>query len=180
MFESKSDFIKTSLLYFIKMALIIFVNPYIATPFLLATSLLIPGISSTVYINLANGICGVFTELLILYIVFFSGFYNDKKSAFKPAFLAFSAALVLQLIVAWINYFYPYTAGMSVTYISSFVYTLATGDTPKDPTSLPVYYYLIMTLITDVLRFGTVFSALAMAKRKQAKERKEIFEKPRK
>jgi len=175
MLQAKSDFIKTSILYLLKLMIILFVNPYLIAIISLAVFMAFPGISSTVYVNLVNGILGGVIECLLLFFVFLPGFYNDKKSELKPALLCFGTALILQLMIALINYFYPYTAGMSVTYIGDFWYTVATGNIPKTPNDVPVYYYIALTLITDVFRTSTVFFAFILAKKKQLREKREVL-----
>ena len=175
MLENKSDFIKTSVFYLLKLMFILFVNPYLCAFASLAVFMAIPGISSTVYVNLVNGILGIIIELLLLFLLFLPEFYNDKKSEAKSALLCFGTALVLQLIIASINHFYPYTAGMSVTYIGNFGYIQSTGNIPKTPDEVPAYYYLILTLLTNILRIASVFYALLVAKKKQLKEKSEIL-----
>ena len=175
MLQTKGDFIKTSLLYLLKLMIILFVNPYLSAIASLAAFMAFPGISSTVYVNLVNGILGGIIEFLLLFFVFLPGFCDDKKISPKPALLCFGAALVIQLIIAVINYFYPYTAGMSVTYLSKFWYIQSTENIPKTPNDVPVYYYLILTLLTNIFRIATVFSALLTAKKKHAKEKAEIL-----
>lgn len=175
MLESKSDFIKTSFLYLLKLMIIVFVNPYLCAIAAMAVFLALPGVSGTVFVSLVNGICGIIIESLLLFLVFLPGFYNDKKSELKPALLCFGTALILQLMIALINYFYPYTAGMSVTYIGDFWYTVATGNIPKTPNDVPVYYYIALTLIADIFRTSTVFFAFILAKKKQLREKREIL-----
>ena len=175
MLQDKSDFIKTSFLYILMLMLILFINPYLGTVLHTAVFMFMPGISSTAYSYLIIGICGAFTEMILLFFIFFGSFYNNKKSEFKSISLCFGSALIVQLIIATINYFYPYTAGMLVTYISDFLYIRLTGNQPIMPTDLPIYYYLITTLIADILRFGAIFLSFSLAKSKQKKETKEIL-----
>ena len=49
MLQAKSDFIKTSILYLLKLMIILFVNPYLIAIISLAVFMAFPGISSTVY-----------------------------------------------------------------------------------------------------------------------------------
>lgn len=172
---NKFELLKTSLFYLLKIELVLFFHPYVCAPLSLAVLLFLPQIQDTVYTNLANGICGGIIELVLLFIIFFPEFYNNKKSELKSLSLSFGAALILQFVIARINYFYPYTAGMSVTCISQFLYTKFTGNMPHTPNSLPAYYYIIITLITDIFRIATVFTAFAIAKHRQSKETKEIL-----
>ena len=145
MLQGKSDFIKTSFLYCLMLMLILFINPYLSMMLHTVIFMFIPGISTTVYSYIIIGLCGAFTETLLLFLVFFGSFYNNKKS------------------------------GMLVTYISDFFYVIITGNSPIMPTDLPIYYYLIMTLVADVLRFGAIFLSLSLAKNKQRRETKEIL-----
>lgn len=175
MLQGKSDFIKTSFLYVLMLMLILFINPYLSTVLHTVVFMFIPGISTSVYSYLIIGLCGAFTEALLLFFVFFGSFYNNKKSEFKSVSLCFGSALIIQLIIATINYFYPYTAGILVTYISDFFYVILTGISPVTPNDLPIHYYLIMTLIADVVRFGAIFLSFSLAKNKQRKEPREIL-----
>ncbi len=175
MLQNKSDFIKTSISYLLKLMMILFINPYLSAATSLAVFLAIPGISSTVYVYLVNGICGGITELLLLFFVFYPGFYNNRKSEKKAALLCFGAALAGQLIIAAINYFYPYTAGMAVTEISYFWYIKSTGIYPNTPNDLPAHYYVIITLTVDILRTLVVLFAISVAKKKQLKEKNDIL-----
>ena len=175
MLPNKSDFIKTSILYLLKFMLILFVNPHLSAVLSLAVFVALPGISSTVYVNLANGILGGITELLLLFFVFYPEFYNNKKSEFLPVLLGFCTALSAQLIIASVNYFYMYTAGMAVNCISIFCYIIFTGIYPNTPNDIPAHYYLIMTLMIDILRIAVVLFALNIAKKKQLKEKEDIL-----
>lgn len=175
MLEIKKDFIKTSVSYLLKIMLILFINPYLSAALSLLVFIALPGISSTVYVNLVNGITGGVTEHLILFFVFYPEFYNNKKSAFLPVLLCFGTALAAQLIIATVNYFYPYTAGMAVSYISYFFYTKFTGIYPNTPNDVPAHYYLIMSLPADILRTATILLALNVAKKNQLKEKKDIL-----
>ena len=175
MFESKLDFIKTSFFYFLKIELLLFTYVYLCSPLLLAVFLFLPQIQGSVYTYLANGICGVIVELLMIFLIFYFDFCNNKKIELKPIFLSLVTALVLQFAVASINYFYHYTAGMGITYISEFFYAKITGDVPLTPNYLPIYYYIIATFAMDILRISAVLGAFALAKSKHKKERKEIL-----
>jgi hypothetical protein len=175
MLQSKSDFIKISVIYLLKFIIILFINPYLSGVLSLAVFIAVPGISSTVYVNLINGICGGIIELILLFFVFYPEFYNNRKSEFKAVSLYFVTALAAQLIIASVNYFYPYTAGMAVTYISYFWYITSTGIYPNIPNDIPAHYYVIMTLAVDILRIAVVLLALTIAKRKQLKEKTEIL-----
>ena len=175
MFENKLDFIKTSFFYFLKTELLLFINVYLCAPLLLMVFLFLPQIQDTVYTGLTNGICGGITELLMIFLIFYFDFCNNRKIELKPIFLSFATALVLQFAVACINYFYHYTAGMGVTYISEFFYAKITGNVPLTPNSLPIYYYFIATFAMDILRLSAVLGAFASAKSKHKKERKEIL-----
>ena len=84
MLESKKDFIKTFVSYLLKIMLILFINPYLSAALSLLVFIALPGISSTVYVNLVNGITGGVTELLILFFVFYPEFYNNKKAHSFP------------------------------------------------------------------------------------------------
>ena len=75
MLQSKSDFIKISVIYLMKFIIILFLNPYLSCVISLAVFIAVPGISSTVYVNLVNGICGGIIELILLFFV-----HNNSKS----------------------------------------------------------------------------------------------------
>ena len=169
--------IKKSLLYFFILFIILFFNPYISAVLSLLFALASPGINETVYVNLMNGLLGTASEVVFVLAVMYPFMRDDRKINFKEEMLSFGIALVLQFIASVLIYFYPWIAGMGVTYISRFCCVLVTGDMPTDPTpkGVPIYYYIVFTVLADILRVCAFGLAFAMAKMKHKKEKEDIL-----
>ncbi|MBE6655168.1 MAG: hypothetical protein E7608_06905 [Ruminococcaceae bacterium] len=167
--------IKTALLYLVKIALIFIFTLIIYLPLQLILTSAVQNSGDTSKTLLIYGIFGIIFELILIFVLFYKDFCNEKNLDVKSFTIPFAIALIMQLIIASINHFYIYTAGCGVSFIGQFIQASKAGVIPQTPNEVPLSYYLIITFIADILRYLTVFFAYKAAKQKHKKEKAELL-----
>lgn len=170
-------YLKPALLYLVKIVLIFILTLFIYLPMQLIFKFSAPNLINSAEALLINGIICALAEIVLFFVVFKADFRDEKDADIKLFTISFVIALSLQLIIASINHFYIYTAGCGVSFIGQFIQASKTGVIPQTPNDVPISYYLISTAVADVLRYLAVFLAYIAAKRKQKREKEELFKK---